>query len=545
MVLKIIKEPLPAMSVGLNKPIRNLILKELHNLNQKNLITGEDIYIMVTEGSDPFKDPERYMVDHLLEYERLWVLSYTPAFLLPEEVPMSQLKRDYFNKIHNRITENIKKNQSGKKPKKTIIYISEGGLEKISHLKVTKREEAISRWKNLADFANNNPEALEMHIIRDDYMPPISFILGEVSGVWRTRSPYDLLIEHRIGVTQASLFSLDSERSRWFIRLSLPKMPEDVEWLLNYIQKEAQSRDFSDWFSENTKNQTMLFSPSPEIAVVSAMKDELAFYRKLLCKDPTRACDGTVVGSGKNEIGILFPHREYGGYSLSTSVAEIINKNPTIDQIWFAGVAGGVKGEEGVQLFDVVIPNQIIQLTYEKILTEKPKSQPKNEKRLITLSNSTYIIVKTQVYEVHQELKDLANTLYEYVGTNRDKWGERIKKHSELLGPDEKKYLFDLIDNRLPEIKVDSPIWSSDHNVNDEGLASQLAAEFHVKAFDMESGGLASVCQKFNKKFFVIRGISDLADNVRDRDDVNQRIAMVTTTAALEMLLNMLAEGKP
>jgi len=541
-VLKIIKESLPAMLVGSNTPSRNLILKEPCNLNQKNLITGEDIYIMAAEGSDPFKDPERYMVDHLLDYERLWVLSYTPTFLLPEEVPIPQLKRDYFNKIHKRIKENVEKNQSGEKPKKTIIYISKGGLEKISHLKVTKREEAIYVWRNLAEWAKKYPETLEMHVIRDEYMPSVSFILGEVSGVWGTRSPYDLLIEHRVVETKASFSSLDSERSRWFIRLSLQKMPDDVEWLLNYINNQVESRNFYYWFLEDSEDGNVLFHPPPEIAVVSAMEDELAFYRKLLCADPTRTCHRTVVGSGKNEIGILFPEREYGGYALSNSVARIIQDNPTIDQFWFAGVAGGVKGK--INLLDVIIPNRIIRLTYEKFLTGKPESSDDGENTTITLSNRAHMVVRTEIHEIDQNLKDLAIKLQEHVKTYPEEWRKRIEKYAELLRSEEKSNLLDLINHELPKIHVRHPIWSSDHNVNDVGLASQIEDKFKVRAFDMESGGLAVACQKFGKKFFVIRGVSDLADNVRDRDEINQHMAMVTTSAALDMLLQIHAEGK-
>jgi len=514
-----------------------------HPINQKNLIPYKIAYIMVTEDIDPFKDPERYMVDHILEYEKLWVLAYTPAFLLSEEVEMTQLKKDYFDKIFKRITENVNKNPSVERPRKTIIYMSESGLKSISQMTVTNKKEVITKWKTLAEYEKNHHEALEMHVISDEYLPSFSFILGEVAGIWGTRSPYDLLIEHRVGVTKDSLFSLESEKSgksKWFLRLPLTKMPEEVAWVVNFVHRQAYSTKFYSWLSTH---ESELFSPPPKIAVISAMIDELTFYRKVLCKDSKKVYDRASLGSGRKEIGILFPNREYGGYSVSNSVAEIIDKNPTIDQFWFAGVAGGLKGE--MHLLDVVIPNQIIQLTYEKILTEKPESPLKKEQRLITISNSTYVIVRTKIHEVDQELKGLAETLKEYVGIHPDEWDKRIKKYSELLGPEEKKYLFDLIDNRLPEIVVEFPIWSSDHNVNDVSFASQLATEFHVKAFDMESGGLASACQKFKKKFFVIRGVSDLADNVRDKDEINQRMAMVTTSAALEMLLNMLAEGKP
>ena len=499
---------------------------------------------MVTEDIDPYKDPERYMVDHITEYEKLWVLSYTPTFLLSEELEMTQLERDYFNKIYERIMENVNKDPSVEKQKKTIIYVSESGLRSISKMRVNDKDKVKKKWDDLADYDNDNHGAFEMYVIKDEYLPSFSFILGEVGGTWGTRSPYDLLIEHRIGITEDSLFSLESEisgKSKWFLRLPLTKMPEEIRWVIDFIYKQANSDRFNYWYSTEKYE---LFVPPPKIAVVSAMMDELFFYRKVFCKDPNKVCFRATLGSGRNEIGLFFPSREYGGYSVSSSVGNILKDHPTVEQFWFAGVAGGLKPE--VNLLDVVIPNQIIQLTYEKFLTVKPaESEDRGDKKPITLPNNTYVIVKTKVYEVDPDLKLLAERLKDYVFRNEKEWMDRIKKYSELLKPEEQRYLLELIKDKPPQIVVDYPIWSSDHNVNDAYFASQLKEKFSVRAFDMESGGLASACQRNSKKFFVIRGVSDLADNVRDRDEINQHAAMVTASAALEMLLHMFVGENP
>src|SRR5208282_3219052 len=54
-------------------------------------------------------------------------------------------------------------------------------------------------------------------------------------------------------------------------------------------------------------------------------------------------------------------------------------------------------------------------------------------------------------------------------------------------------------------------------NVNDPRVRDQWAkSEFRITAFEMEGVGLATTANQFDKSFLLIRGISDIADGVRN-----------------------------
>lgn len=56
----------------------------------------------------------------------------------------------------------------------------------------------------------------------------------------------------------------------------------------------------------------------------------------------------------------------------------------------------------------------------------------------------------------------------------------------------------------------------------------------------MEGGGLAHAAQAMNRRYIEIRGISDMADGLRGKDDEYQPVAAATAHAAAEGFLRMM-----
>ncbi len=481
----------------------------------------------------PFSDKQVYFLNNIIDYNALTVLSYTPSFILPE-LNRDSTHRTYADKMRERLSEeNLSKGD-----RETTLYLAESGLRKISGVDTEKRNKFIEECENLGKKSRKYKNELQIYVVDNENLPPVSLFIGKIGGKWSERAPVDIFIEYRIGVTDETLFDLNDSRPnqyKWFPKLPLDKEPEEIKWIMDNLNN-AQITEFNEWFKEEKYDMSI---GDPTIAIVSAMATETSYYRKDL-KIPEREYTQKGRFIGGKTVNLVFPTVDYGRVPIGGHLHEVFDSYPTVNHVFFVGVAGGARQKDS-QIGDVVISQSILSPFYEKLY--KGELRGKSEERtVIELGDNWRLAIKKTSYPVDKESIQLSKELREYSVVNKEEWLKKIESMVDrYLGTKGMKEYKRLTEMNPPKIII-APIWSSDHNVNLNTLRGELITKFDVGAFDMESGGLAEACQKRGKKYLVIRGISDLSDDERPNDDLHQKIAAITASAAMELLLAKICE---
>jgi nucleoside phosphorylase len=484
----------------------------------------------------PFSDKEDYFLDNIKEYRSLTVLSFTPSFIMPE-LNHDNTHRNYARKMEERLSEKNLKTQE----QETILYLAERGLKKISGINADKRNRFIEECQKLEEKSRRYRNKLQIYVVDNENLPPVSLFIGEIGGKWSERAPVDIFIEYRVGINDEILFDLNNSRPnqyKWFPKLPLDKEPEEVKWIMDKLN-EAQITEFTEWFEKQKDNLSI---GDPTIAIVSAMATETSYYRKdLMVPEKEHTQKGRIIGT-RRTVELVFPTVDYGRVPIGGHLHEVFDNYPSVNNVFFVGVAGGAK-EKGTKIGDVVISQSILSPFYEKLYKGELKGKSE-DRTVIELGDNWRLAIKKTFYPVDDKLIKLSRELLEYTVVNNDKWLNKIESMiDKYLGPEGREEYNRLTENKnKPPKIIIAPIWSSDHNVNLDTLKTELVTKFDIAAFDMESGGLAEACKNRGRKYLVIRGISDLSNDERPNDDLRQKIAAITASAALELLLAKICE---
>ncbi len=491
--------------------------------------------------NDPYANPEEYLVNHITAYEELTILSYTPSFLIRKDAS-TEIKKRYATEVLKRIKDKGNNPKQSEDPKTTTVYIAESGLKEISKISMKEKEELFETWDEVIALSKKYPEQLKVYVIPDSDLPSMSFILGKVSGTWGNRAPWDLLIEYRIGVTKDNLFSMatSENKAKWFLNMPLPQLPKEIKWVLNKLQRESTIIEFEEWV---TKIDIKSSLPPPEVAILSAMPNEIVFYQKKFGGPyknyPSGINRGRFDFSDNEHLELIFPNTGYGRYNTHKSVTKLVLEHPNINSFYLTGVAGGSELMK-VEIYDVVVSSEIVELVYEKIIPTVVQEQLKLGRKNLSLNDDISFVFGVEKHSIDDSLKRQAQRLKELSVSDPGKWEGLLQYYTKDISNSEyKEKVFSR--NRLPVIHF-GPIFSSDHNVNYKKFRDMISNEYGVFGFEMEGGGLAESCKSFGKKFLDIRGISDLcdsSDNQREKDPILQPIASAIASAALDWLLEI------
>lgn len=483
-----------------------------------------------------FTDEEalKYFLDHIAFYDEVKILSYTPCFLLNEEQSKDN-KRRYARALLERC-------YSGKA--ETVIYVAESGLKTVSAGNQESIASNLAVWEKLASFSKLNPDNLRINVVKDEFLPCVSFVLGHVPDLpWGERAPWDLLIEYRVGVQPDQLFrtgGADDEITQYEYRLISGELPKGIRWIIDKLKSDIPLVNFESWINESKIKYSR--SP-PQIAVLSAMSREVPYYRRGLPFDDLfeiKEYPGHQFGQIKLRDyyhTIDFPPTYYGRYQAFKSVTTICNQFKSLKTCIFVGCAGGYPGEnhKRLNIGDVVISTQIIDLYHEKLITKEniEKMKDKIKQDVIDIPSAS-LELRVHRYDIDDGLCCVAQGLCDKWDQKR--WTDLVDKYLRFCSKDyeKAKQLGQLINP--PKIHL-GKIWSSDHNINDIGFRNLLYKKFDATAFEMEGGGFAEGARAFGKKFIEIRGISDFADGNRDNDEVYQSVALAVASACAEALL--------
>ena len=497
---------------------------------------------MMNTENDPRHNPEDYLVNHITEYQELTVLSYTPSFLLKKDAS-TDIKKRYANELIKRIRNAGSEGENTDEAKTTTIYLAESGLKEISRLPMKEKEDILNTWDEVISYVKKAAGRLNVYVIPDKDLPTVSFILGKVSGIWGNRSPWDLLIEYRVGVDKESLFSIATSEhlAKWFLNMPLQDLPNEIKWFLQRLKDEAKIMEFEEWVKEKDIRSTL---PPPEVAILSAMPSEIVYYQKKFGSVYSKYLSGINRGrfelNSNSQLELIFPNTGYGRYNTHQSVTELSLKYPSIDSFYLTGVAGGSE-LKNVKLLDVVVSSEIIELVYEKIIPRTSPEQPKLGRKILPLNESLSFIFGVSNHSIDESFKRHAQRLRELSVADPGKWEEMLKEYTKGLQRSE--FMDEILSGkRLPTIHFGA-IFSSDHNVNHKEFRDLISTEYNVFGFEMEGGGLAGSCKSFGKKFLDIRGISDLCNDPNNersvRDPILQPLASAVASAALDWLLQI------
>lgn len=466
-----------------------------------------------------------YFINHFQFYDTVKILSYTPCLFLMEE-PCVDIKRKYADAL-------LRRCYSGKG--ETIIYASESGLKSITSRNQESIKSNFEMWDDLLKISKEHPKNLRINIVRDEFLPCVSFILGRVpKEPWGSRAPWDLLVEYRVGMTPDQLFKTgvkETSPSHYEIKLASSELPEGISWILDRLEIQSSVQDFEKWIKASGIKHVLA---PPQIAVLSAIPKEVQYYRRGLTSKLVDYSEGSQLGQIKvqnNNHTIVFPTTNYGRYKTFEKIASLCNQFKDITTCIFMGCAGGNPAK--VNFGDVVISSEIIELVHEKVLLKNEIEKMKGLRisgELIDISSEAEIELRVESHVVNRELRNSAKGLSDK--TSQANWPALVKKYLNFCpdsGGKEKLLL------NPPKIILDK-IWSSDHNVNDVSLRNMLSRRFEVAAFEMEGGGFAEGAKAFGKRFIEIRGISDDADGNRD-DTTRQPLAIAIASACAEALI--------
>lgn len=499
-------------------------------------------------------EEEIKLLNSIIGYDDLFVISNTPAFLptsSSEEIP---IKEDYRQKILDRI----------KTKKNTTIYMAEEGLKKISGLSIEKRRQTLKDWEDLSSKLENPGQKISVY--KAGGLPCTSLIIGKTRVANTERLLYDVFLEYRINYYKKFKDPTSKDfRENKMILFYQDSLPDEITDLKNRIEG-VEKKAFKDWLREN-KEKGEFIAPDPEIAIISALDRELRHYQSKYEEDyynrfRTKNRGRYIRKSGNEVLELIFAEKSYGREKTLLHTIELARQFESIRTFIFLGIAGGIprplpenageKAKRTLRLYDVVISSEVINLTYERICRTDLCNIPLNDKEKVRLAKDTYLIFKYDTHEVSKTLREKATDFVRYTNMHPKEWINFIRTYFEEV---KSKSLHDLkfrndisaIFKRIEPRVVIGRIFSSDHNVNFKPLRDGLMKVKNfadLYAFEMEGSGLANGATAFGRNFIEIRGISDLSEGIRPEEDdkVNQTVAAIVASAALDKFLSYIYE---
>ena len=163
--------------------------------------------------------------------------------------------------------------------------------------------------------------------------------------------------------------------------------------------------------------------------------------------------------------------------------------NFKFDKLIFSGIAGGIK--DYLNLGDIVVGSSFAQIDYSK-LTDDDDERP----------NFPQPYVKDVVFKCENNIEQVMET--EYFDNQMVKTKFLYDRNTEIPQ----------INNKPYNIYTEGIVLSSSQFVGNPNYVSQIKSftSFDFVAIDMESSAIANVCLQNNKKYVIIRAISDKAD---------------------------------
>ncbi len=325
---------------------------------------------------------------------------------------------------------------------------------------------------------------------------------------------------------------------------------------------------------------------TPSILIVTALEEEfeaakiLLYYRTKVSQD---LIDTIISSEGDEYKGVFkcvfgqIPSSDGGWHEVLLSQISRMGNTPaaartgillqkfeSIKYVFMVGIAGGIpnlsKPEDHVRLGDIVISESVIEydnlkiesLRYNKL---KPYSNNiiktsemllKSARKLKSSQKTPWIECITYASEILGVIRPSKDILW--VLTNNEKWKDFLdmaisdglnNDQFENLLEEHYEELYDKISVEHPyEKRVKNkpkvflgPVASANILLKDEKLRDELREKYGVKAVEMESAGVATVCKLKKKAFISIRGICDYC-NWKKNDDWHDYAAIVAAAFA-------------
>jgi nucleoside phosphorylase len=505
-------------------------------------------------------------MDNLKHYGELSIVLYTPSVLNDPAELLDPKRKEFAGALWDLLKDRAQRKLSPTKGPSTVLHLTANGIQR-----TVPREGTLDNWKKwrtrlgqLSECDNGDVEIL----VYEETLPSVSLLKGHNKRWTDWESEFDIWLCPRVSITKHSTTD-GTEEVPWMPYLHRG-WPEALDKVLSFLPKSEQPTRLREWINGNGKEYTF---PIPTLALLSAMPDELQYYRSSDLVDPIireQAPHGDEGNRGyiafEQLHGVYLPKTSYGRIQIDNTVMRIHKEFPEIDDFVFIGCAGG---DSASHIGDIVISSEILDQTHEyvnlegkaTIREERTERWDKMETlsldphvREVAPNSPNSITLKAKRFPLHDtDLYRAAEKLYDYQSSESGEWRRCVEKYLKRSVQDIKnkhqerekeadELLANLTTTRLPLISL-GRIWSSDHNVNDLWFRDQLMTKFEVKAVEMEGGGLARAAYRIGKKCIEIRAISDNADGPR-RDDLNQPIAFAVASACLEKFLKLKSQSK-
>jgi nucleoside phosphorylase len=271
--------------------------------------------------------------------------------------------------------------------------------------------------------------------------------------------------------------------------------------------------------------------PSPTIAILTALASEFAAVTAVLRQarpvpegpagDPNHYLAGKLPSRDPDTVhhvvATVLPYD--GNRSAAVVATDVLRSFPTIRCVIFSGIAGGVpdaeRPAEDVRLGDVLVAVDGV-VDYDHTATVDGEDQPRRQLQGLSAD------MLRAVQELRAAHTDPGVPLKQELDRVTDprfaRPGERTR------------------DSRLGTARVHfGAIGSAERLLRDATLRDQLARRHGIKGVEMEASGLAVGASLRGVPWFVVRGVSDYCDNLKD--DIWHDYASLTSAAFVAVLL--------
>jgi nucleoside phosphorylase len=269
----------------------------------------------------------------------------------------------------------------------------------------------------------------------------------------------------------------------------------------------------------------------PTVAVLTALACELAAVTAVLRQarpivdgpagDPNHYLAGELLSRDPavihHVVTTVLPHD--GNRSAAVVATDVLRSFPTIRCVIFSGIAGGVPDPqhpgEGVRLGDVLVAvDGIVDYDHTSIVDgeERPR------RHLQGLSAE----MLRAVQELRATHLDPGVPLKRELDRVTDPRFARPEAQAANRGPG------------MPRVHFGA-IGSAEHLLRDAERRDQLARRYGIKGVEMEASGLAVGASLHGVPWFVVRGVADYCDNLKN--EVWHDYASLTSAAFVAVLL--------
>jgi nucleoside phosphorylase len=267
-------------------------------------------------------------------------------------------------------------------------------------------------------------------------------------------------------------------------------------------------------------------SPQPSVAILTAMACEFAAVTAVLRR--AHPVVEAPVGDPNNYLAGELPSRDpaavhqvvttvlpYDGNRSAAAVAtDVLRSFPTIRCVIFSGIAGGVpdagRPGDGVRLGDVLVAVDGI-VDYDHTATVDGEEWLRRHLQGLSADMLRAVQELRAAYSdpglpLHREMDRVTDPRF----ARPDDQDESLRVHFGAIG-------------------------SAERLLRDADRRDQLARSYGIKGVEMEGSGLAVGASLRGVPWFVVRGVSDYCDNLKDR--VWQDYAALTAAAFVAVLL--------